>query len=357
VIKLQLFRKTALLFTAIFIIIFTLSCSGKKPDSKTVYITQVANPETMLTKLNNSEIDGFLMWEPYPQEAVLKKYGFMLKKSSELWPNHPDCVIAASNQRVDRSVIQAFVWTHVKSTRFINDPKNSQQVIKYAMEFTGKDRRIVEASLSNIRWEEFPDEKEFKKYYQQLTKSPVLSKTVTDLGYTSDSDFFKDFLDRKEYEYVREKLEKDPEWHPEPVRTKKTIRFARIVPGLFHLASYISEKEGFYEEVGLVPGKNLVIQDYPNGIAIMQKFKTNEIDVAYVGVAPVTLKRINDGVDVRVIAGVEGQDSGLVVRNGLDIDSVADLKGKTLAVPAVGNVQYVILEKAIREAGLKPVVR
>ncbi|MCL4440675.1 MAG: hypothetical protein M1609_08825 [Firmicutes bacterium] len=46
-----------------------------------------------------------------------------------------------------------------------------------------------------------------------------------------------------------------------------------------------------------------------------------------------------------------------MVRNDRGIKSVAGLEGKTVAVPAIGNVQYVILEKAIREAGLKPVVR
>lgn len=350
-------KKVALITLFIFIAFFIMSCSSIKQDRKAVHITQISNPETMLTQLQKGEIDGFLMWEPYPQEAVLKKYGVMLKKSSEIWPNHPDCVIAVSNRTTDHSLNQAFIWSHIKATRFITNSKNNNQVIKYAMEFTGKDRRIVKAALSNIRWEEFPDEKEFKNYYQELTKSPVLTQTVTDLGYTSDSDFFKNFLDRKEYEYVRDKLEKDPDWRPESVKTAETVRFARIVPGLFHLTSYIAEKEGFYENVGLVPGKNLVIQDYPHGIAIMQKFKTNEIDVAYVGVAPATLKRINDGVDIRIVAGVEGQDSGLVIRKGLDIKSMADLEGKTLAVPAIGNVQYVILDKAIREAGLKPVVR
>lgn len=350
-------KKTALLFSVLFIAFLTLSCSGQKPNGKSVYITQVANPETMLTKLNNSEIDGFLLWEPYPHEAVLKKYGVMLKKSSEIWPNHPDCVIAAANQGIDRPVLQAFIWTHIKATRFIANPDNREKVIKYAMEFTGKDRQIVEASMSNIRWEEFPDEKEFENYYHELTKSPILTRTVTDLGYSSNRDFFNRFLDKTDYEIVSDKLSADPDWLPEPVKPEKPLRFARIVPGLFHLPSYIAEREGFYQDIGLIPGKNLIIQDYPHGIAIMQKFKTNEIDVAYVGVAPATLKRINDEVDIRVVAGVEGQDSGLVVRKGLNINSVADLEGKTLAVPAIGNVQYVILEKAIREAGLKPVVK
>ncbi|MHB9093848.1 MAG: ABC transporter substrate-binding protein [Eubacteriales bacterium] len=344
------------LIAAIFTLV-SLSCSTGKTEQKVVYITQIANSETMLTKLKNHEIDGFLMWEPYSQEAVLKKYGEMLQTSREIWPNHPDCVIAVSDQRVDRSTVQAFLWAHIKATRFINNPSNQQKVIKYAMDFTKKDRAITEAALDNIKWEEFPDEKEFENYYRELTKSPILTKKITDLGYASEHDFFKDFLDRKEYEFIKSKLDKDPNWRPAPVKSEKVIHFGRIVPGIFHLATYVAEKEGFYQEVGLVPGKNLEIQGYPHGVAIMQKFGSGELDIAYVGVAPATLKRINDGVDVRIIGGVEGQDSGLVVRNDRGIKSVAGLEGKTVAVPAIGNVQYVILEKAIRKAGLKPVVR
>lgn len=332
------------------------SCTPEKPQ-KVVYITQVANPEMMLLKLKNREIDGFMMWEPYPQEAVLGKYGSMLKKSSEIWPKHPDCIIAVSNGCADQTVLQAFMWAHIKATRFINDPENREKVIRYAMEFTKKDRPVIEAALTNIKFEENPGETEIKNYYRELTKSPILTRKVTDLGYKSDEDFFAEFLDKKTYELVRANLDRDPNWRPAPVPGEKTIRFGRIVPGIFHLASYIAGKEGYYGQAGLIPGKNLVIQEYFHGIAIMQKFATNELDIAYVGVAPATLKRINDGTDIRVVGGVEGEDSGLVVRKDRDIKAVADLAGKTLAVPAIGNVQYVVLEKAIREAGLRSVIK
>ena len=322
-----------------------------------VYITQVSNPETLLTKFKNGEIDGFLLWEPYPQEAVLGKYGGMLKTSAEIWPNHPDCVVAVSNGSTDEKLLQAFMWAHLKSTRFIIDPGNRDQVLEYAVDFAQKNPEIIKASLTNIKFEEFPDEAEFRNYYTELTKSPILTRNITDLGYDSDEEFFTHFLDRKIYEYVRDKLQEDPEWKPDPIPVDKEIRFARIVPGIFNLASYIAEKEGIYEEVGLIPGKNLDIQEYFHGIAIMQKFKTNELDIAYVRVAPATLKRINDDIDIRVIGGVEGQDSGLVVRNDRNINKVSDLAGKTIAVPAIGNVQYVLLEKALREGGLKAVVQ
>ena len=332
------------------------SCSKDRPVNE-VYITQISNPETLLTKFTNGEIDGFLLWEPYPQEAVLGEFGKMLKTSSEIWPNHPDCIVAVSNERTDEKLLQAFMWAHIQSTRFITDPENKDKVTQYAADFAQKSPEIIQASLTNIQFEEYPDETEFRNYYNELTKSPILTKTVTDLGYASDEEFFTDFLDKEIYEFVRKKLQEDPSWKPNPVSGDRKVRFARIVPGIFNLASYIAEKENIYEQVGLVPGKNLDIQEYFHGIAIMQKFKTKELDIAYVGVAPATLKRINDNIDIRVIGGVEGQDSGLVVRNDRNINSVSDLAGKNVAVPAIGNVQYVLLEKAVREAGLKPVVQ
>lgn len=358
-VELRIFKTGAAVYFLVisaFLSLLLTSCSPDRP-AKVVYVSQVANPETLLTQFKKHEIDGFLLWEPYPQEAALEGYGRLLKKSADIWPNHPDCIIAVSGRHIDQATLEAFIWVHIKSTRFINDPKNREKVIKYAVDFTKKDRSVVEKALTNIKFEEYPDRTEFMNYYQELADSPLLTKNLKELGYRTQQDFFNDFIDLKTYDFVRNQLDRDPDWRPAPVSKDRKIRFGRIVPGIFHLASYVAEKEGYYEKVGLVPGQNLDIQDYFHGIAIMQKFKTDELDIAYVGVAPATLKRINDGTDIRVVGGVEGEDSGLVVRKDEDIQSIADLTGKTLAVPAVGNVQYVILEKALRQAGLTPIVR
>lgn len=349
--------KRSLTLILVITTIFLSSCNSGHQQSQVVYIKQISNPETLLNTFKHNEIDAFLLWEPYPQEAEIEAYGKILQKSSEIWPNHPDCIVAISGNMSDKSLIEAFMWAHIKSTRFITDPANKEKVLRYAMEFINKNRAVTEAALANTRFDEFPDPAEFKNFYHELTKTPVLTKKVTDMGYKSNEDFFNSFIDLETYNYISAKLNQDPDWQPSKVPGTKTLKFGRIIPGLFHLGSYIAEKEGIYEKVGLIPGQNLEIQNFLHGIAIMQKFKTNELDIAYVGVSPATLKRINDNIDVRIIGGIEGEDSGLVVRNDENINSVSDLAGKTVAVPAIGNVQYLLLEKALRAAGLKTVVK
>jgi len=89
----------------------------------------------------------------------------------------------------------------------------------------------------------------------------------------------------------------------------------------------------------------------------MEAFKAKDVDIAYLGGAPATLKRINDNIAIEIVAGANNEGSGLVVRTDLNINSMEDLEGKTIAVPGVGTVQYTLLDKALREKGLRPVIK
>ena len=62
--------------------------------------------------------------------------------------------------------------------------------------------------------------------------------------------------------------------------------------------------------------------------------QAGELDVAYVGAAPV-LTSLATGLDAKIVAGVNTQGSDLVVRNDLVYTGPQSLKGTTIAhVPA-----------------------
>lgn len=300
------------------------------------------SPPDMLEQIKLGKIDAFVAWEPFPSKAV--KEGFrVFMKSSDIWPNHPCCVVAYKSGQLDDGVLEALVWAHVKATRFISDPENKKKVVENASQFTGLDRETVEMALKNIKYVEYPDENEFKHYYEFLKESKILKKSVTDVGYSSEDEFFSDFLRKDIYSSVIRKLEENPEYVPEKMGS---IRLGYITADLHHLALYVAIKEGYLNQVF----ERVEIKQFPNGVAIMEAFRLGELDAAYLGGAPATLKRINDEIDVKIVAGVNNEGSAIIVRG--DINSPKDLAGKTIAIPGFGTVQDFLMRKVLSEGGL-----
>ncbi len=324
------------------LIIAVIALSGCVQESGVKVVK--LSPRDMVEQLKLGEIDGFIAWEPFPSEAVVNGYGKILATSHEIWPNHPCCVVAA-RENVKKDVLIAVVWAHVKATRFINNKKNYDKVVNYAVEFTGENRSVIKEALKRIKYVEFPDKKEFRKYYEELKENGYLTKNVKDLGYKNEDEFFKDFLNDSIYRYVADHLAKNPNWMPKKVNV--TLRIGYLTADLHQLAFYVALKEGYYKDVGI----NVVKKEYANGVFEMEGFKHNEIDVGYLGCAPATLKRINDNVKIRIIAGVNNEGSAIVVRKG--INSFEDLKGKKIAIPGYGTVQDILLRIVAKKYHLR----
>ncbi len=300
------------------------------------------SPRDMVEQIRLGDIDAFVAWEPFVSEAVVKGYGKVVASSEDIWPNHPCCVVAV-RKGVNDSVLEALLWAHVKATRFINNESNSEKVIRYAEEFTGMDEEVVREAMKRIKFIEFPDVSEFRKYYLELKKGGYLTKSIGDLGYRSEDEFFSDFLYSKTYDRVAQKLAENESWKPVKVNVK--LRIGYLTADLHQLAFYVALREGYFNEVGI----NVEKKEYANGVYEMEGFKLREIDAGYLGSAPATLKRINDGVDIRIVAGVNSEGSAIVAR---DAGSVRDLAGKKVAIPGFGTVQDFLLRMAAERAGI-----
>jgi NitT/TauT family transport system substrate-binding protein len=109
----------------------------------------------------------------------------------------------------------------------------------------------------------------------------------------------------------------------------------------------VAIKEGYLNKVF----EKVETKQFPNGVAIMEAFRLGELDAAYLGGAPATLKRINDDIEIRIVSGVNNEGSAIVVRG--DINSPKDLAGKTVAIPGFGTVQDFLMRKVLSEGGLK----
>lgn len=305
------------------------------------------SPRDMVEQLKLGEIDAFVAWEPFVSEAVVNGNGKIIATSADIWPNHPCCVVATT-EKDNTELVTAIVWAHVKATRFINNPENREKVIRYAMEFTGKSREVIEAAMTRIKFVEYPDEEEFVKYYENLEKGGYLKRSVEELGYESEDDFLQDFLYKEVYEYVNGKLAENESWMPEKVN--KTVRIGYLTADLHQLAFYVAIKEGYYEQVGL----QVEAKEFANGVMEMEGFKNGEIEVGYLGGAPATLKRINDNIRISIIAGANSEGSAIVAKDVSSIESsIEELAGKKVAIPGFGTVQDFLLRMVAERAGLR----
>jgi NitT/TauT family transport system substrate-binding protein len=92
---------------------------------------------------------------------------------------------------------------------------------------------------------------------------------------------------------------------------------------------------------------------FPSGPPEMQAMLAGELDVAYVGAAPV-LSALTTGLDAKIVAGVNTQGSDLVVRNDLDYTGPQSLKGTTIGTFPPGSIQDTVLRDWLKKNNLTP---
>jgi NitT/TauT family transport system substrate-binding protein len=93
---------------------------------------------------------------------------------------------------------------------------------------------------------------------------------------------------------------------------------------------------------------------FNTGTEITTALFAQEIDIAYIGPVPAITAYSQSKGDVRIIAGAANGGSVLVAREGSNIETVADLSGKTVTVASFGNNQHLSLLALLSKNGLAP---
>ena len=78
-----------------------------------------------------------------------------------------------------------------------------------------------------------------------------------------------------------------------------------------------------------------------------------EIDLGYIGPVPAVSANTKSNGDVQIISNATNAGAVLLSRKGSKIKTVADLAGKTIAVPQLGNTQHLCLLNILEENNLK----
>ncbi|MFA4878246.1 MAG: ABC transporter substrate-binding protein [Methanoregula sp.] len=125
-------------------------------------------------------------------------------------------------------------------------------------------------------------------------------------------------------------------------------------PSTHQMAEITAMEKGWWkQDLAPLGVQNVSDKLFPTGAPEMQAMLAGDIDVAYVGAAPV-LSAVATGLDAKIIAGVNTQGSDLVVRNDLDYKGPQSLKGLTIATFQAGTIQDTVLRNWLKQNNLTP---
>ena len=85
-------------------------------------------------------------------------------------------------------------------------------------------------------------------------------------------------------------------------------------PSTHQIAAMLASEKGWWEEdLSKLGIENVIIKKFPSGPPDMTAMLAGDHDVAYVGVAP-PIAALYEGLDAKIVAGVQTQGSALVIR-------------------------------------------
>ena len=119
------------------------------------------------------------------------------------------------------------------------------------------------------------------------------------------------------------------------------------LPSDHDAALFVADAQGLYKNKGI---KTELVQ-FNNGGDLMTAMASGDVDVGYVGIAPV-LSSVSAGVPVKVISAAQIEGSGIIVTNDSNIENAKDLAGKTIATPGEASIQHVLLAAYLKTNGM-----
>ncbi|MFF5079881.1 ABC transporter substrate-binding protein [Actinoplanes sp. NPDC000266] len=120
-------------------------------------------------------------------------------------------------------------------------------------------------------------------------------------------------------------------------------------PNITHAPALIGVNKGYFQTA--LGSTKLETKTFNAGPAAIEALFSGAIDATYIGPNPaINGWAQSKGSGLKIIAGSTSGGAGLVVKEG--INSPADLKGKKIATPQLGNTQDVALRAWLKENGL-----
>ena len=310
----------------------------------------------------NSSIGGYIAWEPFDSDGVVSGVGHVLKWSGEVRPNHVCCVVLVSDTFLASpqgpNLTIRFLKAHVEATEWMNAALSDNSSVNYtllvnmAVNFTGKNATVIKAAFEHMKFETAITQQaidDMSWYTQQFINiSQITNASLNSRGYSSPDDFANKYINAS---YLADAVSVTPN---STIIGNVSLGF--LNGDLHQLAQYVARNtsvfgsDSLFEQYG-VNVEVAVGAPYSSGPAEMENFANGNVDIGYLGAPPAILKHINSPmVNAKIVALVNTEGSALVVAP--DIHSLNDLRGKVVAIPSVGSIQYLLLQVIMRDAGI-----
>jgi NitT/TauT family transport system substrate-binding protein len=128
-----------------------------------------------------------------------------------------------------------------------------------------------------------------------------------------------------------------------------TVRLG-FLENITHASALVGLKEGFFNSA-LGSAGTVKPTAFSTGTEETVALLAGQLDAAYVGPNPaINAWQKSDGTAIKIISGAATGGASVVVAKG--ISSAAQLKGKTLATPSLGNTQDVALRYWLKQNGV-----
>ena len=135
---------------------------------------------------------------------------------------------------------------------------------------------------------------------------------------------------------------------PGPLQDAVTVRFG-VFPNITHAPGLVALADGG-QLSKLLPNADIQVKSFNSGTTAVEAMFGNGIDITFIGPNPaINAYAKSKGEAVRIISGSTSGGAFLVVRP--EIKTAADLKGKKIATPSLGNTQDVALRAWLKEQG------
>ncbi|MCI8307346.1 MAG: aliphatic sulfonate ABC transporter substrate-binding protein [Lachnospiraceae bacterium] len=123
-------------------------------------------------------------------------------------------------------------------------------------------------------------------------------------------------------------------------------------PNITHAQALLAMDSGRLEEE-LGDSYKVEWTSFNAGPAEVEALVAQEIDIGYIGPVPAINANVKTNGEISVLSNACDAGAVLIKRSDVDINSVQDLAGKTVAIPQVGNTQHLCLLSLLEENGLK----
>lgn len=136
------------------------------------------------------------------------------------------------------------------------------------------------------------------------------------------------------------------------VRAAATTINVGYFPNITHAQAILGFGQGVFAKY--LPGVTVSGKVFNAGPDEMNALYAGAIDIGYIGPGPAINGYVKSSGAVRIIAGASAGGAMLVAAKKSGITTVADLSGKRVSIPQLGNTQDIELRALLKDNGLKP---